>query len=261
MKKKLEAELVSIAHRVLKLKNREQTVQLQQEAKNLYERLTVLRFYEENFEAVKTEISTEVLEEKLETFLEEIATETEAKTEIKKEAVITVKEELSEPKIISEIKEVEKSKPQINLFNTISADDYKDLDFVRVDDVPKEVKKVAEKEITFEARKAEIAIEEKPTFIEKEEVKASIENKSTSLNDKLNQGVNFGLNDRIAFEKRLFNGSADDMNRVLSQLNTFESFEEAKGFINSFVKPDYNNWEGKEEFETRFLDLVEKKFT
>ncbi len=64
MKKKLEAELVSIAHRVLKLKNREETKQLHEEAKKLYEQLTILRFYEENFEAVKNEISEEEFEEK-----------------------------------------------------------------------------------------------------------------------------------------------------------------------------------------------------
>ena len=65
MKKRVSAELISIAHRILKLKNNAETIQLQLEAKNLYEQLTVLRFYEENFELVKNEISQEVLEEKL----------------------------------------------------------------------------------------------------------------------------------------------------------------------------------------------------
>ena len=27
-----------------------------------------------------------------------------------------------------------------------------------------------------------------------------------------------------------------------------------------FVKPDYDNWAGNEEYETRFLDIIEKKF-
>ena len=38
-------------------------------------------------------------------------------------------------------------------------------------------------------------------------------------------------------------------------------FEEAKAFVDDFVKPDYNNWEGAEEFETRFMEIVEKKFS
>jgi len=26
------------------------------------------------------------------------------------------------------------------------------------------------------------------------------------------------------------------------------------------VKPDYNNWSNKEEFETRFMEIIEGKF-
>ena len=65
MKKKLEADLISIAHRVLKLKGKEDVVQLHQEAQKLVEKLAVLRFYEENINVVKNEISEEELEEKL----------------------------------------------------------------------------------------------------------------------------------------------------------------------------------------------------
>ena len=101
--------------------------------------------------------------------------------------------------------------------------------------------------------KEEIIIEKVPEVVFEEP-------KTMSLNDRLTKGINIGLNDRIAFEKKLFGGSSDDFNRVLSQLNTFDSFDEAQGFINDFVKPDYNNWDGKEEFENRFLEIVEKKF-
>jgi hypothetical protein len=65
MKKRVSAELISIAHRILKLKNHSETLQLQQEAKNLYDQLTILRFYEENFEMLKNEIPATVIEEML----------------------------------------------------------------------------------------------------------------------------------------------------------------------------------------------------
>lgn len=81
-----------------------------------------------------------------------------------------------------------------------------------------------------------------------------------SLNDSLGKSISLGLNDRIAFEKHLFSGSTDDLNRVLSQLNTINTFDEAKDFINELVKPDYNDWNGKEEYEERFMEIVEKKF-
>jgi len=45
----LEADLISIAHRILKLKNKSELVQLHQETQKLYEKLSVLRFVEENF--------------------------------------------------------------------------------------------------------------------------------------------------------------------------------------------------------------------
>ena len=110
-----------------------------------------------------------------------------------------------------------------------------------------------------------VPVLETPKVLE-EEVKATFEKvsqvpKISSLNDRLNKAITFGLNDRIGFEKKLFGGSSDDFNRVVSQLNTFDSFEEAKAFVDDFVKPDYNNWEGAEEFETRFMEIVEKKFS
>ena len=71
MKKKLEAELISIAHRILKLKNKSDLVQLQQEAQKLYEKLSVLRFLEEQFEDVKPTIGRSAIEEKLETAFNE----------------------------------------------------------------------------------------------------------------------------------------------------------------------------------------------
>lgn len=81
------------------------------------------------------------------------------------------------------------------------------------------------------------------------------------FNDGFVRALSLGLNDRIAFEKNLFGGSSEDLNRVVSQLNTLNTFDEAKDFIADLVKPDYNNWAGKEEYEERFMQLVEKKFS
>ena len=316
MKKRVSAELISIAHRILKLKNHSETVQLQQEAKNLYDQLTILRFYEENFELVKNEISEEVLAEKLEGKPTEVfnapiqdkivETPEEVKVEVAPEAEETIVEPITEEKVViaeliveddEEEEEVlmtpmeeepieeeiieeesvaatpnaEESAKQIS-FEDLLVHDYKELDFVKVEDVPAEVEKVSE--TIFEAVtpveefkeeiQSEPVVAETPKVLE-EEVKATFEKvsqepKISSLNDRLNKTISFGLNDRIGFEKKLFGGSSDDFNRVVSQLNTFDSFEEAKAFVDDFVKPDYNNWEGAEEFETRFMEIVEKKF-
>jgi hypothetical protein len=319
MKKRISAELISIAHRILKLKNHSETVQLQQEAKNLYDQLTILRFYEENFELVKNEISEEVLEAKLEgkqadifeqpipvveaiapakeepVVEEPIVEEKAPTTPIEEEKIVvaeliveddedeeeevlitSMEEEPIEEEIIEEVPVVETPKAeepakQIS-FEDLLVHDYQELDFVKVEDIPAEVEKVTEtvfqavtpvKELVAEVQPEPIL--ETPKVLE-EEVKATFEKvsqepKISSLNDRLNKAITFGLNDRIGFEKKLFGGSSDDFNRVVSQLNTFDSFEEAKAFVDDFVKPDYNNWEGAEEFETRFMEIVEKKFS
>ena len=80
-----------------------------------------------------------------------------------------------------------------------------------------------------------------------------------SLNDKLAKNVQIGLNDRIAFVKKLFDGDQENYNRVVSQLNTFKSENDAKNFVNKMVKPDYD-WSEQEDLEIRFMEIIERKF-
>jgi hypothetical protein len=87
-----------------------------------------------------------------------------------------------------------------------------------------------------------------------------IEITKKSLNDKLSQAqIQIGLNDRIAFVKHLFKGNQADFNRVLSQLNSFQTQDQASQFIENMVKPDYD-WSEKTEYVERFMLLVERKF-
>ncbi len=83
-----------------------------------------------------------------------------------------------------------------------------------------------------------------------------------SLNDRLAATqVKIGLNDRLAFVKHLFKNRVDDYNWVLSQLNTFSNQEESVEFIETLVRPEYDNWEGKEEYADRFMQLIERRFS
>lgn len=68
-----------------------------------------------------------------------------------------------------------------------------------------------------------------------------------------------GLNDRIAFVKKLFHGESDDFNRVVSQINSFSNFEEADSFIQNLVAPEYG-WDMEEEFSVRFMNMVRMRF-
>ncbi len=278
MKKRLEAELISIAHRILQLKNKDDVRELHHETQKLYEKLSVLLFVEEHFSEVKPTIGfyeAEVVLEKAFDFDEKIL---ETKTE-EKDAVIQeldeeitpveavaeeIKEVIEEPKIILEespiIEIPKREKKQISIDDFLSNMQPEPI-FERVSNtkktedslIPVEISKIIEDKIE-EKVKPEVKIETEIIF-EKAESKPAI-----NLNDKLNKSVNIGLNDKLAFEKQLFDGSAEDFNRVVSQISTFDSLEDAKNFIDEMVKPDYNDWKGKEEFAERFMEFVASKF-
>lgn len=292
MKKILEAELISLAHRVLKLKNRSQTIQLQQETQKLYEQLTMLRFFEENEQRLNGEIQEEAFVDAVESHTihadKEIPVQEEAMVEVEKTPEPVLEEVIAEEPIVQEEEEIEEEEhieeevaqtqeeeitsekeeikdepvanPQSDVqYEDMFSADFQEPDFVKVEDIAPET--VAATGLLFDAVET-APKEETSEDIKETSVPLATETvfKPKSINDKFNKGINIGLNDRIAFEKRLFNGSADDFNRVLSQLNTLDSYQEVHSFINDFVKPDYNNWDGLEEYETRFLEIVEKKF-
>jgi hypothetical protein len=144
-----------------------------------------------------------------------------------------------------------------------------------ISDIPEEVDDLFSQstEVTDEVFEKEQVIEE----VNEEETTLSLEDElkdtiavdvvadlfdnapKKSLNDKIRDDIQIGLNDRIAFVKNLFGGSQEDFNRVVSQLNSFKTEKEAKKFINKMVKPDYN-WSDNEDIEQRFMSIVERKF-
>ena len=229
MKKKLEAELISIAHRVLKLKGKEDLKALQAEAQKLYEKLTLLKFIEDHFGEVQPTIGKNEVIDKFEELAHNVLDNNQMVPETNPHAG---EEDLMVPGIET-IKEMVEEMPET------------------LDDILADFKH----EPAFIKREIEIAT---PT-VEVQQV-TKIETRPQSLNDRLKHGFHIGLNDRLAFVKHLFDGSDEDFNRVISQINTFDTEEEAKDFIAQMVKPDYNHWEGKESYENRFLEILESKF-
>ena len=286
MKKRLEAELISIAHRILKLKNRSELDQLYKETQKLYETLSVLKFYQDNFESVKSDVSEEVLEEKLQQSNEvEAVPETlaEVKAEVVEpmvEAEPEIEEKAEEEVIVSEEPEVleEEETLEKEPEEEIVADEepsFKPSFELEEDD--EEVENEPAKTASEEKLEDHIGKYADPVFVKpnevslfpenhletKEEIKAAIpteQPKSSALNEAISKSIAIGLNDRIGFVQHLFNDSNEDFNRVISKLNTFDTFEEAKNFINEMVIPDYNYWVGEEDYIERFMEIVEKKF-
>ena len=94
----------------------------------------------------------------------------------------------------------------------------------------------------------------------KEELTPQKEVIKERLNDRFSKGLQIDLNDRLAFIKHLFNKSTNDYQRAISQISTFQDWNQAKAFILEMVKPDYDNWKGKELYEERFFKIIENNF-
>lgn len=367
MKKRLEADLVSIAHRILQLKNKSDINQLFLETQKLYEKLSVLRFVDEQYGEVKPTIGQAEIEKDIEDFYdksaqlpvetmiemtemvpveevlaEEIPTEEVVNEQAISEEISAEKESVDEPmateetteekidtdteeltaedlnelgdfaadiveqpvadveaieeevsnnefdseeiaeeteEIIAESEEVEDEETEeepVNEFKAsfeiteeievetpmkapamqITFEDllgghYSEPEFVKVNDVES-----LQPEMVFEA----VAKTEEKEIITTIAAEKTPETKTVSINDKFSKGINIDLNDQIAFVKHLFGNSNEDYNRVLNQLITFDNFYETRNFIEEMVKPDYNNWEGKDDYAERFMDIIEKKF-
>lgn len=294
MKKRLEAELISIAHRILKLKNHSELKQLHLETQKLYETLSVLKFVEENINIIQPKIDVLNVEQKLEQVFDnkqnsnpivlskEIFDEVNNDTEPELKPDFDVVVATANDEIVPETNHEIATKNQVENID-ISAtanDEILNDEVISDNDQSSETEVIIEEnEAIFvpetELKKAEIGQHDKkdkiepvqisfdefkftePIFEKKSDIKSI---KPIILNEKLSKGINIGLNDKIAFVKYLFGESNEDFNRVLSQINTFDTFLETVNFINDFVKPDYNNWNDKDEYVLRFMEAVEKKF-
>ena len=344
MKKRLEADLISIAHRILQIKDKSDVSQLYLETQKLYEKLSVLKFVEENYSDAKPTIgSYSEIEKEVEGFYdkeaslpvetqiemnesnlypntEEAVAENEEETT---EPETTIDEEVTDEEIVAEDEEneededdelvsVEEAETEDNTIEFHESEpEMEEEDETEEDETEEEEKFTAAFELTAEDEDEQEEKQEKedvkkpetvqisfedllglnynePEFVKVDDVAAppaenivfeplepaespvqkAVENtekitpKPTSLNDKFSKGkgIDIDLNDRIAFVKHLFGNSNEDYNRVMNQLITYDNFYETKSFIDEMVKPDYNNWEGKEEYEERFMEIIEKKF-
>ncbi|WP_400075608.1 hypothetical protein [Winogradskyella sp. R77965] len=247
MKKKLESELVSIAHRILKLKGREDVDRMHEEVSKLYEKLTVLKFAQENFEDDMPTIGNDSsFFDMLDTaFNNKISDNIEVgnKTYVNLDEVED--DGIMEP-VMEKIKDMVAQMPE----------ETQQVDAILEKTLP------IENSNTIEFENITSDFTEMPEFEPIEDAKKrELENEKKSLNDKLKgQSLQIGLNDKLAFIKHLFEGKNEDYDRVISQINTTHSLGEARKLILEMIKPDYNNWEGKDEYEERFIEIVEDKF-
>lgn len=136
------------------------------------------------------------------------------------------------------------------------------IDFIEVEKVPEQVLNLNRKEIPplMETIK-EIVTEFPEVDLKQIETQEPLKHPPIkNLNDHFSKGLQIDLNDRLAFIKYLFETNIQEYQRVVSQIVTFSNWEEAQNFVVQIVKPDYNNWEGKEIYEERFFKIIENNF-
>lgn len=231
MKRKLKEELIKMSTDIITSRGltEMEIPELYEAARTLYEKLAVLKFIDEKLNDIEIDVSKNVLASRFEKMANAV---------------------LNESKLVPE------NNPHEEDIITQGIDTIKGM----VSEMPNSEdndRLFAEFVAKPETAKAE---NNKATANISQEIKEV--SKPKSLNDKLtNKEITVGLNDRLAFVKHLFNDSTEDFNRVISQLNSIDSHERSMAFIDNMVKPDYNQWAGKEEYETRFLALIERRFS
>lgn len=249
MKKQLKEELIALAEKVLSLKHQEHfdSEELKDLAQSLYEKTTILNFTERNL------------------FSSESGGERPAKINYTNSPLPAEK---SRPE---QENEPDEFAPDGTLFNDSEAITEPNTEKIKdiVAQMPPESPRFDEMlEGILPGKKYQkndmediggVHYDHLPQF-EPVTGRSKEQEKPKSLNDRLKRSFQVGVNERHAFVRHLFDGSTADYNRVLSQLNTMKTKEEAVNFVLNMVKPDYNNWEGKEEYENRFLSVVESKF-
>lgn len=221
MKRKIREELVKISTDIITSREDKELTDLYEAAKEIFEKLAVLKFIDEKLNDIEVDVSKNILASRFETMANRVmnGNKTVPESNPHDEDIITPG--------MNTIKEMVSEMPT------------EAIEYIFGDFVPKS-------EVMATEKAAELA--------------TPVQRKISSLNDKLGKGIQIGLNDKLAFVKHLFDDSMEEYNRVLSHLGTIDTEDRSMAFINNMVKPEYNNWEGKEEYETRFKGLIERKF-
>jgi len=228
MKNKLKKELRKLSTEILTADNLDDIAGLYELSKNLYEKLAVLKFIELELNDMEVDVS--------------------------KNAIAAKFEELANA-VLDSNKSVPENNPHDEDIMIPGMDTIKDM----VSEMPNNEE--LEDVLAEFMSKPNYMKNDKELFMPLNEDLKKSGASPKSLNDRLaKNNVKVDLNDRLAFVKYLFNSSMEDYNRVLSQLNTIDSEERSISFIKNMVKPDYNNWVGKEQYEERFIELVARRF-
>ncbi|MEP2238529.1 MAG: hypothetical protein ABJI22_09220 [Maribacter sp.] len=230
MKSKLKLELRKLSTEILTADNLDDVTKLYEVSKNLYEKLAVLKFIEVELNDMEVDVSKNAIAAKFEEMANAVMRGNTGVPESNPH-----EEDIIKYPGMDTIKGFVSEMPDNDQLEDVLADFMSKPGLMKND---------------------------KELFTPRKEDLQQVDSTPKSLNDRLaKSNVKVDLNDRLAFVKHLFNDNMEDYNRVLSQLNTIDTEERSISFIKNMVKPDYNNWVGKESYEERFIELVSRRFS
>ncbi len=269
MKKKLQQDLRDLANEILQKKDPFHTAEMKQKISEMYDTICVLDYLEQQIDGAKP-LAKEKIDD---AFDSKSYKEQNWFTEPEPIPQPQHQEDLVEP-LMEKIKDlVAQMPPESQEMDDFLEEVLPQKKYMKND--LEEFAKTYQQTPTFERKTAPSPPTKiQTTLEEREPVKGvpapenkkrliddlGVGEKPKSVNDQAGVGMNIGLNDRLAYIKHLFGGSAEDYTRVLSQINTMQSFDQAETFIKTKVKPDYNFWLQKDMFAERFMASVEKQF-
>ncbi|MCM4167744.1 hypothetical protein KCTC52924_01453 [Arenibacter antarcticus] len=225
MKKRLKEELRKLSTEIITSRNMGDINYLYESAKELYEKLTVLKYIEEKLNEVEIDVSKSSIGSKFETMANSV---------------------------LNANSSVPENNPHEEDIIIPGIDTIKDM----VSEMPSGA--TIDEVLSQFTSKPELFKNDKDLFMPKEATISKPVIKQAA--NHAHRDIKVDLNDKLAFVKHLFNNSMEDYSRVLSQLSTIDSAERSVSFIVNMVKPDYDNWVGKEEYEARFMTLILRKF-
>ena len=231
-----------------KLENQELSVAdidaIQQNAQELYERLTVLK-YTAIEKLVKVESTPEPIAE-VEEPIAEIEEEIESVPEEKTTEAAPIRFNMK-PVEAEEEEEVDEN--QTNLLDEIEER------VTAVEEVPepKKEKKKAPKEIKTEESKTslndKLAESSEPVSLADKLKKQPITNLASSI----------GINQKFLFMNDLFEGERDAFHQSIAELDGFDSYLDADNYIKNNLVNKYD-WDLENPSAVRFMELVERRY-
>lgn len=229
MKKKLHSELQSLAKKILDSGDAMNTASLRSLAAQLHERLLILNYLEQHPDGDVSSTGSQTTGASMDSKSYREQNWFNDPTPVPQP---TYSEEIAEP-LIEKIKDIVAQIPQ---------------ESEKVDDLLNEM--LPNKgNLQNELEEFASHYQEIPVFERKEAVKEN------------SKGLYMNQDDRLDFLTHLFDNDQEDFSRVMSQINSMSSFEEAEAFISGQVKPEYDNWKNKDNYELRFVALIEKHFS